>query len=82
MPTQINPHNDFRIDGNPKQITVALAITDLYRRTEVYIGFGNGRGGRSVFLDNGTKYSVERGFPAGTTSVVVRNFGPEIIHVS
>jgi len=85
MPTQrLKPHNDFRIDivkGHPNKVTLALAVTDLFRATEIHLGFITGKGGRDVILNQQRRHSVEN-IPQGTSAVVIRNFGPEIVDVS
>lgn len=85
MPTQrISPNNDYAIEITPKgpnKIKIALAVAKEFRRTEVRVSFIAGHGGRDVILDNNRRFSVEA-IPNGTSSVVIRNFGPEIIEVT
>jgi hypothetical protein len=81
---RIKPQNEYAIEitpEGPEKVTIALAVTKEFRRTEVRVSFIQGHGGRDVTLDNHRRYSVED-IPNGTSSVVIRNSGPEIIDVS
>jgi len=85
MPIQrLKPNNDFRIEivnGHPKQVTIALAVTDLFRATDIHLGFITGKGGRDVILNQQRRHSLENILP-GASAVIIRNFGPEIVDIS
>lgn len=87
MPTAtLAAHNSLTIP-KPKTVTVAPGPHSLNRRTDLHASFvrpGGGGGGVDFDITNGHFIFGNTGhtIPAGTTSIVINNYGPETVNIS